>query len=558
RRVGEVRTVGAADRRDVPRALVVAGRTILLAATLFEVQRLSLVSPTAVAFNAIAEATGWSDVFHLVFAVAVFVRAVFAAAAVAIERPSDEDEAAARRRLRSLLTFSLLASFWMALLPVFGDGGPFFVEWIAEKKGKVVERTLNVTPPRYSMLDLLVKAWYGKAILAIKAKVKGQAVREIRRGLLRPLAFHGKVKRVLLILRWAKYLGPLVGTCNKLRGHIIDMARKRRQRRASCAARRRWNLLLDALCERTRLERAALKMQRRFREGREAKACRRLALLATRQHRAGGGSDDADHAGHRRIREKLAEERRARRTELNRMDRLDSCRANRRKVSGEDRGAVVRHRQRERGRRKRLLLSPKTSFAVRWKLAVVACAGLEIAQIAFAPALEGQMSKMPLDRFLLWILVCGSAHPVSYGGRAWLAVARIIAAVAATMANAVFFLDVFVTFFTGEMNQSCRGNLDPKPPFARYILPGVGLQLIVNPTMRFVSKLVKRAIVHALRVGPSLSLHLSLACIPFAACWYNCLLDLVFDFIERQNRCKMAMYPSIGDSSYQNEAKGFQ
>lgn len=50
-----------------------------------------------------------------------------------------------------------------------------------------------------------------------------------------------------------------------------------------------------------------------------------------------------------------------------------------------------------------------------------------------------------------------------------------------------YFLDVFITFFTGEFHQE-SGVLIPKPFFQRWILPGLVLQLLVNPYMKAVSE----------------------------------------------------------------------
>jgi hypothetical protein len=52
----------------------------------------------------------------------------------------------------------------------------------------------------------------------------------------------------------------------------------------------------------------------------------------------------------------------------------------------------------------------------------------------------------------------------------------------------VCFLDVFITFFTGELDSE-TGNLNPKPFFPRWIL-GLVLQLLVNPAMEAVSSWV--------------------------------------------------------------------
>eukprot|EP00553_Chaetoceros_curvisetus_P003799 CAMPEP_0204615400 /NCGR_PEP_ID=MMETSP0717-20131115/2907_1 /ASSEMBLY_ACC=CAM_ASM_000666 /TAXON_ID=230516 /ORGANISM="Chaetoceros curvisetus" /LENGTH=237 /DNA_ID=CAMNT_0051628329 /DNA_START=222 /DNA_END=935 /DNA_ORIENTATION=- len=63
------------------------------------------------------------------------------------------------------------------------------------------------------------------------------------------------------------------------------------------------------------------------------------------------------------------------------------------------------------------------------------------------------------------------------------------------------FFDVFVTFFTGEFHPD-NGVLIPKPFFTRWILPGVCLQLLVNPHFKQVSTRVFSGVEKLLRNGP--------------------------------------------------------
>ena len=175
--------------------------------------------------------------------------------------------------------------------------------------------------------------------------------------------------------------------------------------------------------------------------------------------------------------------------------------------------------------------------------------------------LSGELKKIPLDKFLLRVLnasasscdnksrkktavtsifvpVINNLGDITCAGstmrQAWLVMAHVIATILVPLVNTIFFLDVFVTFFTGELTSA--GTLVPKPFFTRFILPGIGLQLIVNPAMIEISRVVKVSIVHATCIGPSLCFHLIVACAPFAAYCYDKLLDVVFDFVERQNK----------------------
>lgn len=113
--------------------------------------------------------------------------------------------------------------------------------------------------------------------------------------------------------------------------------------------------------------------------------------------------------------------------------------------------------------------------------------------------------------------------------QSWHVAARIIAIYLVPIVNTIFFLDVFLTFFTGELTSS--GTLVPKPFFTRYIFPGVGLQLVVNPTMIQMRRLAQQIIESVIYVGPSLFFHLLLVSIPFMMSCRDCLLDVVLDLL---------------------------
>eukprot|EP00571_Detonula_confervacea_P002146 CAMPEP_0172327314 /NCGR_PEP_ID=MMETSP1058-20130122/59222_1 /TAXON_ID=83371 /ORGANISM="Detonula confervacea, Strain CCMP 353" /LENGTH=777 /DNA_ID=CAMNT_0013044327 /DNA_START=53 /DNA_END=2383 /DNA_ORIENTATION=+ len=550
-------------RRGVTRVLAFVSQLILLVLAVYEVHHYYYLFPTAAIFDMISEMTGWDDVFHVGFVVAFCIRALLASFTMTARWLSKKDEKGGNSShyLHATLLFFFFASCWMALLPIFKDCGSevnsashfcFFVERSSKRlKRKVAQQVLTISSPRYSVLDLLAREWYKNTKFIIKSKVKGRVMREIQKALLRPFAFRGKLKKLFMVLRWAKFLAPLVGTCNKFRGHLLDLYKKRRQRITSRAAQKRWNDLLDAISKRSKLERSVLKLQKRFRERRESKAKRRFALMSPSR-------DTSNRKVAHQIRKRLVEEQRSSRSKLRKMELLDSQRKLRREVSQDERRNITKHKESERKLKKRLLLSPKTSFAVEWKYFTLACVALEISQIIFAPMLSGELKKMPLDKFLLRVLNA-SSHCDGKNKRAtapsifipvvnnfdditcntsskqtWLIAAHVIATILVPAVNTIFFLDVFITFFTGELTPS--GTLVPKPLFARYLLPGIGLQLIVNPTMIEISRLVKQTLVHFMHIGPSLSFHLLLACIPFAAYSHNRLLDLIFDFVEKQNK----------------------
>ena len=198
------------------------------------------------------------------------------------------------------------------------------------------------------------------------------------------------------------------------------------------------------------------------------------------------------------------EEKRFTRTKLEQIELRDIDRQQRRQVSFEVRRGIDLHRKSARKLMKRMLLNPKHYFSVIWKYLAVSCVALEIMTILFAPVLSGDAKKMPLDQFIVKVLL-GSRPQCnkSKGGapslfvpsidsisditcsaskmkQTWFVAAHVIATMLVPAVNCICFLDVFITFFTGELNS---GTLEPKPFFQRWILPGPLLQLLVNPTM---------------------------------------------------------------------------
>jgi hypothetical protein len=65
----------------------------------------------------------------------------------------------------------------------------------------------------------------------------------------------------------------------------------------------------------------------------------------------------------------------------------------------------------------------------------------------------------------------------------------------------VCFLDVFVTFFTGEID-AITGYIVPKPFFNRWIFPGLLLQLLVNPSIGPLANTVFSILKQVIDLGP--------------------------------------------------------
>jgi hypothetical protein len=320
------------------------------------------------------------------------------------------------------------------------------------------------------------------------------------------------------------------------------MAKKRRQHRVSKAALKRWYDVIDALSKQSKSEQAVVQLQKAFRERRVEKTKKRQLLMANR----------------RWVRNKLEEEERLTRTKLEQIELRNIVREQRRQVSLEERRGITLHRESARKLMKRLLFNPKNYFSVIWKYVAVSSVALEIMTILFAPVLSGDVKKMPLDQFIVKVLLgsrpqCNKAAKIvatsllipSIGSisditcsaskvkQIWFVAAHVIATILVPVVNCVCFLDVFITFFTGELSNN--GTLEPKPFFQRWVLPGPVLQIFVNPTMASIKMAMWNAVGASIKIGPGLCLHCLLTCGVFAVYLYDRLFDTILDFVVKIN-----------------------
>jgi hypothetical protein len=487
--------------------------------------------------------------------------------------------------------FGIVLLCWLAILPLFDNNtcttnndnystfhlSPF-IKWSSSTQQQYdwwystittsVTTTKNVvivTHPRYSIVDILINKVYKQITTSVKTKIIERVIREAYYGLLRPFHFHTKLRKLLRALHYIKFIGPLIGTCNKCRGHIIDMIVKRRLYCKSMTAQKYWTRVIDELSCQTNQERVVLILQRRFREKRERISRRRFALLSSSQISNTNTTDHVQHL-HDRMRTQLANECLKSKKSLRKIELIEEKHKLLQQITMLDRGNIAQHKHVERTRKKRLLLSPRTNFAVLWKYVTISCAIIEISQFIFAPSLVGEMKKMSLDVFLGKVIMNGRQGYNSifyYNDNVIIVVSHIVIATLVATINTITFLDVFITFFTGEIiaqtSTSTANNftviqpssssivLVPKSFFTRWVIPGIGLQLIVNPTMSLFSSWVKYLFVHVIVmqnhhgivVGPSLLLHLLLSIMPFVIVIYDRILDVIFDFVERQNTQKV-------------------
>merc|ERR1711862_233485 len=101
----------------------------------------------------------------------------------------------------------------------------------------------------------------------------------------------------------------------------------------------------------------------------------------------------------------------------------------------------------------------------------------------------------------------------------------------------ICFCDVFVSFFTGELHPN-NGTLIPKPFVKRWVVPGLALQLLVNPNLAEVSAFVWRAWTSLLRVGVARALRWFLTVIfpVLEELWEVLIVCVWIPFVRTENR----------------------
>jgi len=406
-----------------------------------------------------------------------------------------------------------------------------------------------------------------------------------------------RVRKLLNIIRWAKYLAPLIGACNKLLGNCKDLIKKRRQARDAAIALRCRQALWKELDGDELKEQAAIIIQGKWRAYVTQKNTRALkiltgnkeALMAIKMQKVIKGMLD-------RARVRLIEKE----TELKRLRHEHELAI----ANHEQYRVSIKERQRmykleaELGREckdmlnKKLLMRPNTRFAFIWKILFITCVILEIAQLAAAPMLQQykdkttnelmhphqvieqklvpspieeweacfpkfkpeapktgfakifenlKISKKEEEQAIPWY--CNTPYPEAHA--AYAKGLKFMITEFLVFVGFVCFLDVFVTFFTGELDD--EGFLNPKPFFARWILPGLVLQLLVNPQMVNVSQWVATTMKYTASVGPVRVVRWSIALfIPSAKTIFNAMqLHIWLPFVKKENENERAQTKPI-------------
>ena len=395
--------------------------------------------------------------------------------------------------------------------------------------------------------------------VTMKEKIRSITIMSIRHlisfAVFNPRKFMQRLRKVRTGVRWTKHLAPLFGPCNKLLGNVKDLMTKFRQCRAAKRARLIRDKLWRQMDENERREAALIRAQNIVRAMHARKTLR--ALVLTQDQKECIASVKLQTA----MRASLSHTRvNVTRTKRELKGLLEQSMNNASHMSINDRRRMYQLQNEFNLKAKllmneKLLLRPNTTFAVFWKVLFVVCTIFEISLLALNPRLKGYRNKETgkrmgigeaLDYHIVpapmseweqcapWLVNPAAATKkdpplVSFGtmqkrfswynksiilSRPWycqepfvmmqaifIAVLRIALTQTLVIVGFVYFLDVFVTFFTGELD-SDTGKLKPKPFFTRWIFPGLLLQLLINPEMETTSRYVSHLVKNTLQVGP--------------------------------------------------------
>jgi hypothetical protein len=395
--------------------------------------------------------------------------------------------------------FLLILSAYLTILPIFEEQENSTGNSNGLDDFRVVKRTV-------SLLDLLLlyaSRWFHNVVLesAQKRTLAFCFKSLIKKAITNPSKFINRLKQFLTFVRYAKFLAPLIGQCNKLRGHASDLVKQWHQRLSIVKAQSEWKFLMRKLSVQRKTNFVYAKIVQKVQERREKKmlavirTLKEASLISSKKKQKLSSSVNKDSSSVAKacinawLCQKAAHARKRAAGSCSFSDNETSSteKINRKRcriMTNEERmllGMAKRGFVKTSCANRKMLLRPNTKFAVTWKITTVTCVFLEILQTLFLSTSWGE--KYP--KFLqsvssAWLKNCLS----------W------ISFIATFAIGVVCYLDVFISFWTGEIVRdeiTKMNKLVQKSFFNRWIFPGVLLQLVVNPTMAHVVKLLHHA-----------------------------------------------------------------
>ena len=386
-------------------------------------------------------------------------------------------------------------------------------------------------------------------------RLLGQAVRN-------PRQFYRKVRKWLAVGRWILYLAPLVGATNKLLANVVALNQRYWQHRRAEAAKKARLAYWQTLPPDKLREHCAILIQKTYRAHRAKKYVQALNLILLQKETM------AALKLQRVFRGSLGRARARLRRKQEQLQWLWKQKLKLKQLNAADRRRMYQLQQEIRAEAKRLLnrkllLRPDSRFAIVWKALFVAAVILEITQLALRTGKSFDFEDYVNDGVRSFTYgACVPAEPDAYEpAKFFWSRPRLVEPVELpwycdTVDHAldasefllhhflnffglVCFLDVFLTFFTGRINPK-TGRMEPPPWFQRWVVPGLVLQLLLNPRMDATAAAVVRVAEGMIRLGPVRVVRWTIAL------FYPLLLATVtvvriqwLRFVKRQNQRKV-------------------
>ena len=463
-----------------------------------------------------------------------------------------------RVKLQAWLDFAQAVIFQSVLLPVgfyyvlwghivLWDNNEIHAEDLDHPKAGQMKTADNTTESfstttqshNISVLVTVLHFFLAASLNRIQKRAVTQGKRGLfhlmRRLLRHPVRAARQIQKFTRWLRWIKVVGPLVGTSNKLLGNAADLLKRARQRAAAQKALRLRKHLWDQMSPEELRHYAATLIQKTYRAARQRKAVRALQLFCLDVERLAAIKLQA------LFRARLA---RARYRISHKMAELERLRAKyylEQQQQRQEQSQLMTEKERRRMYKlkseltqkaktylnKKLLLRPNTTFAVVWKALFVMGVILELSVLVAKalhpkeltvnsilprlwydlpecnPKAPGFLHRvlLPFGRGQTSPLVWYCQERAMYYQNMGLCLSEFGIYALILTVQTIYFLDVFITFFTGRFNPQ-NGMLEPVPAFQRWVAPGMALQLLLNPRMDMVADIVSRLVTSIRVLGP--------------------------------------------------------
>lgn len=337
-------------------------------------------------------------------------------------------------------------------------------------------------------VSIMLGSMEGKMLGMYMASAEKVAQREIR-GYSRRIFFWTATnpreaaritRQVLDAIRWFKWGFPIFGVCNKLKGMLGNYIKAKRLQRQKRLRHRTLTQLRLHMSPKERYLEAVKTVQAAYRRHLAHKVL--VAKMSGRRERETRAARLIQHKFQKRL-----------------QARLHKLRAE--------------HQEELEWDEQKFLLRPDSTFAVYWRYTMLCLVLIDVLSVAMRK--EGQRKATLHD------VVSGFAdvHPECMpqkGKRQWFRgfrrapppplpdfchtdihtfrrdAVRAVTDAITLVVTVVATLNVPITFFTGMLN-AANDVLEPTPFFKRWIIPGLLLQLLVNPAMRPVLRFLFRA-----------------------------------------------------------------